>query len=567
MKTPDPTVRADSGERDEPHVLVIAGDRSFRRTLDRGNRTVIIGRGEDCDLRIDDGSVSRRHARLDLDGRGATIQDLASHNGTRLNGEPLAEPRRLSSGDVVSVGEAVVVVYLPRRAAFTAGLAREIVDRLEAEVDRAVRYDRTLAVIAWDAAAPAAVLTSLLAPLVRRCDAVGVGPDGNLLGVFPELDGAQAEALARRSVELDAGIARAGIALCPTDGADAPSLLSAVRDALAAAPARGVGSADGAARRVQIGDRNLVLADPGMIQAYDLLRRLAPSDLPVLVTGETGAGKELAAHALHHWSRRAPGPFVAVNCAALPENLVESELFGHRKGSFTGADRDKPGFFERAAGGTLFLDEIADLPLAAQAKLLRAVDTRQVTRVGDTDPTAVDVRFVAATNRDLAAEVAAERFRADLMYRLSAAVVALPPLRDRPREIPLLARAFLARARERLGRPPLELSDGALRILGERRYPGNVRELGNALEYAAAVASAGDDGRVEPWHLPAEMSPGAPPEAAVRFRPIDEEVAELERRRMLEALKASGGNQSRAADLIQMPRRTFVTKMGKYNLR
>jgi DNA-binding NtrC family response regulator len=357
--------------------------------------------------------------------------------------------------------------------------------------------------------------------------------------------------------------ARAGYATSPADGVDAATLVAAARDALAAEGRVG--------RRIPVGDRVALVADPAMLRLYDLVRRLAASDLPVLLSGETGVGKEIAAYAVHAWSPRSSAPFVPVNCAALPENLVESELFGYRKGAFSGALQDKLGYFQSAAGGTLFLDEIGELPLPAQAKLLRALDARQITRIGDVAAVTVDVRVVAASNRELEAEVAAGRFRQDLFYRLNGARVILPPLRDRPRDIPILARAFLERAAERLGRPGLRLSDAVFRLLARHRFAGNVRELANAMDYAAALAP---DDTVEPWHLPPGLRGQEVPakaaaafEPAASFRPIAEEIEELEKRRMGEALRACGGNQSRAADLIGMPRRTFVTKMGRYDLR
>jgi DNA-binding NtrC family response regulator len=321
--------------------------------------------------------------------------------------------------------------------------------------------------------------------------------------------------------------------------------------------------------RITIGDRSVIVADPAMAKTYELLQKLAASDIAVLVVGETGAGKEMAAYAIHACSRRAAAPLIAVNCAALPETLIESELFGHEKGAFSGADRTKPGLIERAAGGTLFLDELLELPPPAQAKLLRALEERAVHRVGGLAPISVDFRLVAATNRDVATEVAAGRLREDLYYRVAGAVVELPPLRDRPRDITVLARAFLERACERANKPRRVFSDGALRALGSYRFPGNVRELANAIEFACATS--GDD-VVEAWHLPAAITQAdaAVADAAASpraFRPIDEEIAELERRRMTEALEATDGNQSRAADLIGMPRRTFVTKATRYGLR
>ena len=307
----------------------------------------------------------------------------------------------------------------------------------------------------------------------------------------------------------------------------------------------------------------ITVADPVMIRAYQVLARLARSDLPVLVTGETGVGKEHAARALHHGSRRARGKLVALNCAALPDALVESELFGYERGAFSGAAAAKPGLLEEADGGTLFLDEVGELSIAAQAKLLRALELRRVSRLGAVREQAVDVRFVAATNRDLAAEVRAGRFRHDLLFRLNAATVALPPLRERPSEIRQLAQAFLERAS--VG---LVLSESAHDRLLRYAWPGNVRELKHVMEYVAVIV---DDPVVEPGDLPPPLgdAPAADPpllEPGQPFRPVADEMRELERRRMVEALAAARGIQKRAAALIAMPLRTFAMKAKQYGL-
>ncbi|MBZ0236401.1 MAG: sigma 54-interacting transcriptional regulator [Deltaproteobacteria bacterium] len=550
---------------------MFVGDRSFRHALD--GATCTIGRAADCNLQIDDASVSRRHAVVRLGSSGASIEDLGSHNGTRVNGATIHDATPVVGGDLISIGEATCLLQLPARP-WSGELDLHILSRLESELDRARRYDRRVAILLWTIDAPLEGVVPLIAPLVRRCDAVGALRDHELLGVFPELDLDEATTIAERGLESIRPItgARVGIAAYPQDGRDATSLLDAARDALAGAER--IGRAEAAIQHLAVGESSILVADRVMARTYELVRKLARSELPTLVVGETGTGKELVARALHEWSTRASSPFVAVNCAALPESLVESELFGHKRGAFTGADRDRAGLFEAASGGTLFFDEIGELPLSAQAKLLRAVETRTVTRIGEPMPIAVDVRFVAATNRDLAAEVAAGRFRQDLFYRLGAALVTLPPLRERPRDLVALARAFLSRACGRLGIAPLRLSEATLRALSAHAFPGNIRELGNTIEYAAAVV-AGDADRdahettIEPWHLPSSNVAGADPGAGsgFRMRSIAEEVEELERRRMSEALAAASGNQSRAAEIIGMPRRTFVTKLGKYGLR
>jgi DNA-binding NtrC family response regulator len=321
-----------------------------------------------------------------------------------------------------------------------------------------------------------------------------------------------------------------------------------------------------------------------MVRLYALIERLAASDLAVLICGETGTGKELAAAALHHWSTRRDRKFLTLNCAALTETLLESELFGHEKGAFTGAAASKPGLLETAGGGTVLLDEIGELPLTAQAKLLRVLETKRVIRLGDVREREIDIRIVAATNRNLQEEVAAGRFRQDLFFRLGGATVWLPPVRDRKRELPLLSQTFLREACAALNRPAMSLSPGAMQVIATYRWPGNVRELKNVMEYAAATVA---EQTVLPWHLENIGGPqgmgGRPPQApahgdaadptgplgqapAPSFRPIDDELREFEKGRMAAALQSTNGNQTRAAELIGMPLRTFVAKMKQYGL-
>jgi DNA-binding NtrC family response regulator len=318
-----------------------------------------------------------------------------------------------------------------------------------------------------------------------------------------------------------------------------------------------------------MGDREILLADPTMLRLYELIRRLAGADLSVLIHGETGSGKEHAAFALHHESGRRRGPFVPVNCAALPENLVESELFGHEQGAFTGADRAKAGLLETADGGTIFLDEIGELSPSVQAKLLRALENGRVMRLGSSEERKVDVRVVAATNRDLEQACEDGSFREDLYFRIASAVVTLPALRERPREIPVLARRFLESARPD---GALELSSEVLSVLARYPWPGNVRELKNAMEYLAAtcleeeVKSAHLPPRIASWAGSAPVMSSPEPTPAT-FRPIGEELEELERQRMMQALDAADGVQTQAAKLIGMPLRTFVFKLKRYGLR
>jgi DNA-binding NtrC family response regulator len=255
----------------------------------------------------------------------------------------------------------------------------------------------------------------------------------------------------------------------------------------------------------------IVGQDASLKQVVATLRRAAESDATVLLGGESGTGKELFAQALHAFSSRAEGPFVAINCAAIPETLLESELFGHEKGSFTGAVARKPGRFEIAHHGTLFLDEIGDLPFPLQAKILRAIEERTFERVGGTIPLNVDVRLVAATNKDLRAAVAAREFREDLYFRLSVFPIQIPPLRDRSEDIPILARYFIDRFCKDLKKPGLGLSPQADEVLRLYSWPGNVRELQNSIERAVILCETTD---IQPRHLSLEAGPGHVPMAS-----------------------------------------------------
>jgi two-component system response regulator AtoC len=304
----------------------------------------------------------------------------------------------------------------------------------------------------------------------------------------------------------------------------------------------------------------------------DVARKVARYPSTVLVTGESGTGKELVARLVHRASPRAEAPFVAINCGAIPEALLESELFGHARGAFTGATSERRGLFEEADGGTLFLDEIAELPAALQVKLLRALQEGEVRRVGDNAARTVDVRVVAATARDVEAEVAAGRFRADLFYRINVVRLHLPPLRERGEDIPVLARHFAARYAERFGAPARGLSRPALRHLVEYGWPGNVRELENVIERAVVLA---DGDEIGPEHLPPAVVGGAPPHGAVSrdgsgLDPTDLSIKRqgeaLERVLIARALERTGGNRTRAAQLLELSHRALLYKIRDYGL-
>jgi two-component system response regulator HydG len=300
----------------------------------------------------------------------------------------------------------------------------------------------------------------------------------------------------------------------------------------------------------------LVGRSAAMRELFDLIRRMAPYARVALITGETGVGKELVARAMHQCGRRAAKPLVAINCAAVAESIVESELFGHVRGAFTGAVDTKPGLIERADGGTLFLDEVGELSLAMQAKFLRVLESGELYRVGSVEPRRVDATILAATNRDLEAEVRAGRFRSDLYFRLNVAELRVAALRDRPDDIPTLAARFIRECGARMNKPLTGLSPAAERVLVASDWPGNVRQLRNVIERAAMLAH----GSVIEEH-DVRFSGGS---TAAPLSPAERSVT---RERIEAALERCGGNRLEAAKVLGVSRRTFYRLLGRFNMR
>jgi DNA-binding NtrC family response regulator len=328
------------------------------------------------------------------------------------------------------------------------------------------------------------------------------------------------------------------------------------------------------ARAVVVGEGPPVLLEPAMQTAYDLVTRAAQTDISVLILGETGVGKEIMAETVHRRSRRAQRRFLLLNCAALPENLLESELFGHERGAFTGAQSAKVGLLEATDGGTVFLDEIGELPPATQAKLLRVLEDGRVLRVGATSAREIDVRFVTATNRDLQRLVREGSFRADLYHRISGLVVKIPPLRERQREIEPLARFFLRQFCERTSGAEPALSAEALGALAAHGWPGNVRELKNVMQRAALLE---EGAVVQPRHLALDLDEPVSSGDGGRGRGDDSIAAGKratpahgidsgERQRLVQAIEACAGNQTRAAKVLGVSRQTLINRLVKWNL-
>ncbi len=334
----------------------------------------------------------------------------------------------------------------------------------------------------------------------------------------------------------------------------------------------GAARAEAAPTRVDSAVRKVVMT-PALRGVYDEAARAAKSLMSVLILGETGVGKEVLAEAIHEGSPRAGKELLSINCAALTESLLESELFGHERGAFTGAVSAKPGLLEAADGGTVFLDEVGELPMTTQAKLLRVLEERRVLRVGARASKAIDVRFVAATNRNLEDAVAAGTFRKDLYFRLNGITLVLPPLRERPGDVVELAEAFLVEASALAGGPRRVLTDEAKRALVRYEWPGNVRELRNAIQRAVVLTAARD---VTADSLPAsvtrprsapEPSPdgAAGPQSARRGVLLDA-VQEAERQKILKVLEDCGGNQTHAAEVLGISRRTLVARLTEWGM-
>ena len=573
-------------------VLAPGGIRSFE--LPRSGLSSI-GRAPTSDVFIDHPSVSRNHAEIQVAPEGARLLDLSSRNGTRVNGERLgAAAVLLKVGDQIAFGDVNAQLQLVRRLP-TARVAQwqqpEQFDRsLVIESERALRFGLSLGFVRIDVLGGASKpeeLREVITRALRLIDIVTLRAPGRFDLMMPGCDKESAVGLARRIHDLlhVLGLrARFGVASFPGDAPSAESLPLAAQLALHDVD-DGVGTAREAARVVQIGTHEVVVAEPEMVRLFALIERAAESAMPVLVHGETGSGKEIVAEALHALGNRSRKPLVRVNCAAVAETLLESELFGHERGAFSGAVAAKPGLIEQADGGTLFLDEIAEMSATLQAKLLRVLEDHTVRRVGAIKERRVDIRLVAASHRDLAQQVARGLFRQDLLYRLNSLQLNVPPLRQRRREILLMAERFIAQAAKETRRPQLTLSPAAASALTLYDWPGNIRELRNVMRRAVMMA---ERDVIDVAHLPPELerAAAAAPAAASAGTPIaapmrDEHtgqvvitaatgiktaVEQLERGMIVNALREHQGNQTRAAAQLGITRQALAQKLAKYGI-
>ena len=602
---------------------------SFTRELGAG-RTVV-GRAAPAGLAIAAEGVSREHAALVVGDAGTLeLEDLGSTNGTRLNGAAISARVALRDGDQIGLGRALVTVQAGAHQLIAAAPAAKAVgfdgtlpvgdDELERsfsghEALRAIyRLTRVL-----EPGAPGPAVARRVVELARETlgadrvvldladEIAATGDDLRVPAAVTDVVSRQGRALLTRLGEppvsvlavpvrtrttapglLYAEAAAGGRGFAPyqldlvtiiahqaaalIDNARLLGELRAARDRL---------SAENAELRTELRGRfrpDGILGDSGKLE--DVLRtvaRVARTDTTVLITGESGTGKELIARTIHGSSPRKDRPFVVINCAAIPDNLIEAELFGIEKGVATGVDR-RVGRFEQAEDGTLFLDEIGELPLAVQAKLLRILEERRIERVGGRTSLPMRARIVAATNRHLAAEVAAGRFRDDLFYRLNVVPLRVPPLRERVEDIATLAEAFVARFARAQGRPITGLAPAALEVLRAHAWPGNVRELLNELERAVTVWEPAGAEHERTLILPAHLSESvrvaqaAPGRLAVDLEPgdIKEVVAALteraERQLIRAALQKTGDNKARAAQVLGLTREGLRKKMLRYGM-
>jgi DNA-binding NtrC family response regulator len=541
--------------------------------------TVTLGRSSKCEIRVDDPLASREHARLRIElcdeGSIIAVTDAGSINGTRLR-DARIEPgdwQPIRVGETVTIGSTMVMVLQdrppmgPRRLWSHASFE----DRLEEECQRAAASGVPFALARLRFAGPA-LWTTILPILARNLPLphvfAGYGPhDYELL--LLETKVRDAEQLVEDLLGVCRKVAiegRAALAWYPRDGRSVDALLARANALLRASPGTGVAGP--------------TLADAGMQRVKGEAARAASSSINVMILGETGVGKEVLARLIHAMSPRAGKPFLALNCAGLSQSLIESELFGHERGAFTGAVGAKIGLLESANGGTVFLDEIGEMPVPMQAKLLRVIEAREVLPVGGVRSRAINVRFLSATNRNLEEAIARNEFRRDLHFRLNVMTLSVPPLRERIDEIPALVDTFLTEMCAETGRATVQVNPEAMDCLRAYAWPGNIRELKNILERAFVLC---DSAEITPRHLPLDKMKRAPdasttpppgrarlatptPAGPVPLPPLDDPRKAAERQRIIDALAECASNQTRAAELLGMPRRTLVYKLDHYGI-
>jgi two-component system, NtrC family, response regulator AtoC len=533
--------------------LIVMGAGPLQRVPLGGRTPLIIGRADDADVHLVDPLSSRQHAALHV-GAKIEIEDLGSANGTRLNDARLASGTRVEvqMGEPIAIGSSVLMLQksqtpAPSQRLFQHGYFQARV--VEAcEQAKIARSSFALVRVSVSGSAKDRAGDWLVRGLPPIATVALFGRDEYEVLLPLENDDDPCvtfDRLTRQAGAQNLSL-RYGFATFATHGLTGESLAQHASLAL---------------NRPSLENDDFVVRGPAMQRLYQLARQVAIGTISVLILGETGAGKEVLAQTIHSASNRAARPFLRLNCAALNETLVESELFGHEKGAFTGAVQAKPGLLETAEGGTVFLDELGELSPATQAKLLRVIETREVTRVGGLKPRAIDVRFVSATNKELEQEVQSRRFRQDLYFRLNGVILTLPPLRERVSEIAELARRFAREVAGQLGKACPQFSSEALAALARYAWPGNIRELRNTVERAVLLC---DGLHIQLQDLPTERMNLAGSKASIQ--PPASLEASNERERIVQALRDCAGNQSRAAKLLGMSRRTLVTRLKDYGI-
>lgn len=535
---------------------------------------ITLGRDADNVLCLNDATISRRHCAFSREGDFVTVRDLGSRNRTLVNGRPAEAAVRLESGDEITAG-AVSFRYSVHAIDINETVAMGVLDSLgeagrgeagPVVLDLAAMLQFSASALRARSAAELERLASeALRPVLpeasvtlldsrgasKRFDEAATAKVSRGETLMRRADGAVSWAAPLASRSTLGGILLVEAPDTPDDPAGTrvnPNRVDRVVRTLALLTSAALENID----RLELAEQpkkeespaapyGIVGNSPPVQRMLAAIRKAGPTNSTVLITGESGTGKELVARALHEVSNRRDRPFIAVNCAAIPEALLEGELFGHQRGAFTGATAARAGRFERAAGGAIFLDEIGELPLPLQSKLLRVVQDHEIERLGSTGATKIDIRVLTATNRDLTAMVAEGTFRLDLFHRLSVITVRAPSLRDRAGDIPLLAAHFLDKCAAELHRPRLTISAEALAALEAHTWPGNVRELANAIERAAVFA---EGSAVSLEDLPEDLWPGAPGSHAGAYH---EAVRSTKVRLITEALRSCGGNVSSAA--------------------
>ena len=526
---------------------------------------VTFGRAEEATIRIDDQRASRKHARIWREGRYVFVDDLGSRNGTLVNGLPVGLKQRLGPGDEVTIGSSSIVVSsLAVKSAQHRILSDgEFEENLELEIYRAKRFKRPISLavlrLACDKEAIHGRLVEMSATL-RLTDVWGrFGPRDYAL-LLPEAERKSAQEVLTRIVGcLDKAVRHEvayAVASVPEDARAPEALLEVARRRL---------------RERRVGDKSalfkvgsgVVSGSRQMQTALNLAQRVAKHNTTVLIFGETGSGKQVVAEEIHRSSKRFEKPLVQLNCGALPPTLLESELFGHERGAFTGAHKRRIGHVEAASSGTLFLDEIGELPEESQPKLLHFLESQTFTRVGGTDVQKTDIRVIAATNRDLEQQVKAGRFREDLYFRLATFVIHLPPLRERLDDIEPLAQQFCRRFAKELGQEVPEFTAEAIERLKSYSWPGNVRQLRNAIERAVVLA---EDGMIDACHLPERVITQSSTRSLENGR-LASQLGDIEADAIRAMLAECDGNQSEAARRLGITRRALIYRMGKYGIR